>query len=101
MSPEELHYDCVQSVMQCPQCDYNDDHNDGYCKSWGKSHEIGTPLYEKGMYEVIKYWSDPNTIGGNLLWVYEYRWYLSEESLKIFDMTEKLKEKCLRKYFNE
>ena len=47
-------------------------------------------LHKKGAAAVIKYWRDPETIGGNLINNYGYSELLSQEITELMDSIDKL-----------
>ena len=99
MKAKELHYACIEAINQCPQCDYDADNNDAYCKSYKKSHSKGIPLYKKGMFAVISYWRDPETTGGNILWDYGYYLQLPKEAQEIFKKVDEIIETAIKTHF--
>lgn len=101
MTPKKLHDACVKAVQQCPQCDYDDEHNDAYCKSYGEFYDNGKPLYKKGMFAVINYWKNPKTIGGNLLWDIGYYQCLPKKVQELFDKVDEITETAIKNYFEK
>lgn len=57
-------------------------------------------LHKHGIMNVINYWNNKDTIGGDLLWNYGYYHGLSEDTIKLFDDLPNIMNKALEAYFN-
>ncbi len=99
MDAKEVHMACVAAVESCPQCDYDDDHNDVYCEDTDDLYWGEKPLYQRGMIDVIQYWKDPKTIGGHLLWDMGYWHRLPEEVAELFDNIDRIIKKAIKDHF--
>lgn len=81
---KDFHDDCIDACCQCPRC---------LPLNIADSGDFKTP------YDVIKYWTDENTYGGNILMGRGYKEKLSDKSKEILKRVDKELEKAYRNIF--
>ena len=85
MTAKRLNEICIDAYLSCPQsdevCDY-----------------IQNDLPKEGLYAVIKYWSDPTTIGGQTLINSGYYQALPRDVQELFNNIEIVVEKSIKQY---
>lgn len=93
MNARLLNRACMDACDECPQHrGFDDDQSELHN---GRYIDVAT-LHTKGIAAVIKYWRDPTTIGGALLWEHGYYQALDPEIQQLFEKVDTIVDNAIK-----
>lgn len=83
---------CMAACDECPQ---HRGFDDDTRELGGGTYTNVSKLHRKGILAVVKYWRDPQTIGGQLLWEFGYSDCLDPTILELFENVDQIINKAI------
>lgn len=94
MIAQELNEACMAACDECPQ---HTGFGDDQLELGGGKYVNVANLHNKGITAVVKYWRDPTTCGGSLLWEHGYYKALDTEYQELFDNIDNIVDAAITK----
>lgn len=92
----DAHYVNEACMAACDECPQHRGFDDDQRELGGGVYTNVANLHKKGIAAVIKYWRDPQTIGGGLLWDSGYSDCLDPAILEMFDNIDAIIDRAIK-----